>query len=296
MDKLIVKKVLAPTDLSDSDAAPMRYASMLADRFDAALTVMYADPIIFPSDALMVPAQQEEHVRGEVRARVAEWLHERPYEVIVAAGQPIPAIVHVADDENVDLIVMGTHGRHRWQRMLLGSVAEGVLHASRCPVVTVSQRHRLPPDGPVAITRVLCPINFTDVAYESLRWAKRLASRFGTELIIVHVVEPDTPVGSEADEARVREWIEPELQDVTSFHDLVLHGGAAERVLDCAEDLGADFLVIGAQHKLFRDTTVIGTTTERLVRFASSPVMVVPRPLAAGTRHSSAAASAASRR
>jgi hypothetical protein len=45
----------------------------------------------------------------------------------------------------------------------------------------------------------------------------------------------------------------------------------------CADDIGSDFLVIGAQHKLFRDSTVIGTTTERLIRFSSCPVMVVPR-------------------
>ncbi len=48
-------------------------------------------------------------------------------------------------------------------------------------------------------------------------------------------------------------------------------------MLDCADDVGADFLVIGAQHKLFRDETVIGTTTERLIRFAPCPVLVVPR-------------------
>jgi nucleotide-binding universal stress UspA family protein len=59
-----------------------------------------------------------------------------------------------------------------------------------------------------------------------------------------------------------------------------VRGGPAERVLDCADDVGADLLVVGAQHKLFRDATVVGTTTERLMRFASCPVLVVPRPAA----------------
>jgi nucleotide-binding universal stress UspA family protein len=48
-------------------------------------------------------------------------------------------------------------------------------------------------------------------------------------------------------------------------------------VLDCADDLGADLIVIGAQHERFRDETVIGTTTERLIRFARVPVLTVPR-------------------
>ena len=79
------------------------------------------------------------------------------------------------------------------------------------------------------------------------------------------------------EEARVRRWIAPELQEVCSYRELVVRGGPAERVLDCADDVGADFLVIGAQHKLFRDATVLGATSERVIRFASCPVLVVPR-------------------
>jgi hypothetical protein len=59
-------------------------------------------------------------------------------------------------------------------------------------------------------------------------------------------------------------------------------------VLDCAEDLGADLIVIGAQHKRFRDETIIGTTTERLVRFARVPVLTVPRRAAAEAPHKDA--------
>ena len=75
----------------------------------------------------------------------------------------------------------------------------------------------------------------------------------------------------------MRRWIAPEMQETISYRELVVRGGPAERVLDCADDVGADLLVIGAQHKLFRDATVIGTTSERVIRFASCPVLVVPR-------------------
>ena len=296
MDKLHLRNVLAPTDLSDSDAVPLRYAAMMANRFDAALTVMYADPIIYPGEPLAAEPKDESRVRQQVTGRVSEWLHERRFETIVVPGQPVPAILHAADEQKAGLVVMGTHGRRGLHRALLGSVAEGVLHGSSCPVVTISQRHRPPADAVAGVTKVVCPINFSDAAWESLRWASRIAATFGTELIVVHVIEPGTPPAVEADEKRVREWIEPELQNVVSFRELVLHGGAAERVLDCVEDLGADFLVIGAQHKVFRDSTVIGTTTERLVRFASCPVMVVPRPLVLTADQLRADASAASRR
>jgi nucleotide-binding universal stress UspA family protein len=294
MSNLEVRRVLAPTDLSDSDATPLRYASLLSERLGASLTVMYADPILYPGERIPSDPHDEERLRQQIEQRLCEWVLGKKHETLVIPGQPVASILHAAGERNADLIVMGTHARRGFHRALLGSVAEGVLHGSECPVVTVSQRLR-PHEGAVSISKMICPVNFSDTAYASLRWASRMASTFGTELVVVHVIEPDAPP-SETDLRRVREWIEPELGSAVSYRELVLHGGAAERVLDCAEDISADFLVIGAQHKLFRDTTVIGTTTERLVRFASCPVMVVPRQLVAPVTQFNAAASAASRR
>jgi nucleotide-binding universal stress UspA family protein len=201
----------------------------------------------------------------------------RPYDIDVTIGQPVPSILAAAKERNADLIVMGTHLRHGWRRALLGSVSEGVLHGSECPVLTVAARDGYVGATPYAITSIMCPVNLTDVARESLHVAARLAEAFGAHLTIVHVLEADEVMNAKADEEKVRHWVSPELQDVCSFRELVVRGGAAERVLDCADDVGSDLLVIGAQHKLFRDSTVIGTTTERLIRFASCPVLVVPR-------------------
>ena len=104
-----------------------------------------------------------------------------------------------------------------------------------------------------------------------------MANAFGAHLVIVHVIEADEITDVSADEEKVRKWIAPELQDRCSYRELVVRGGAAERVLDCADDLAADLIVVGAQHRFFRNATVIGTTAERIIRFASCPVLVVPR-------------------
>ena len=58
---------------------------------------------------------------------------------------------------------------------------------------------------------------------------------------------------------------------------MVATGQAAEQVLQMVDEIPADLLVIGAQHRMFRDSTVIGATTERVVRFARIPVLTVPR-------------------
>ena len=285
MKPFVVTRILAPTDLSDSSIPALRYARLFADRFSAKLTVMYTDPIAYPIDLagpgdgfyINTTPEHQARLRTEVERHADAMMSGRPYDIDVTIGLPVPSILAAARERNADLIIMGTHLRHGWRRALLGSVSEGVLHGSECPVLTVATRDGYVGATPYAITNIMCPINFTDVARESLHVAARLAEAFGAHLTIVHVLEADEVMNAKADEERVRQWVAPELQDVCSFRELVVRGGAAERVLDCADDVGSDFLVIGAQHKLFRDSTVIGTTTERLIRFASCPVMVVPR-------------------
>ena len=288
MKPFVVTSVLAPTDLSDSSIPALRYARLLADRFSAQLTIMYCDPIVYPvnmvspADGLYINTTPEHlaKLRGEVEAHASSVVAGRPYEIAVTIGQPVPSILAAAKERDVDLIVMGTHLRHGWRRALLGSVSEGVLHGSKCPVLTVAKRDGYVGATPYAITKIVCPVNFTGVARDSVHVAARMAEAFGAQLTVVHVLEADDVMDARADEEKVRLWIAPELQEVCSFRELVVRGGAAERVLDCAEDVGSDFLVVGAQHKLFRDATVIGTTTERLIRFASCPVLVVPRQAA----------------
>jgi nucleotide-binding universal stress UspA family protein len=286
MKPFVVTSILAPTDLSDSSLPALEYAALFADRFMARLAVLYSDPILYPVDVVppetfFVAARPEEEtrLRADVHQHVAPILGARTYDVELTVGQPIPAILATAEKRHADLIVMGTHLRHGWRRALLGSVSEGVLHGSHCPVLTVASKdHRS--DGRPGVSRILCPVNFTEAGRDGLHAAARMAQTFSAELVVVHVVEPGEVADAAADELFVRSWIAPELRDVCSFRELVVRGGAAERVLDCADDLGADLIVAGAQHRIFRDATVIGSTTERLIRFAPCPVLIVPRDIA----------------
>jgi nucleotide-binding universal stress UspA family protein len=281
-----IRNVVVSTDLSEASVAPLRYARLVADNFGANLTVTFADVTAYPVDmfadspVVFAAAVDEEHekLRREIGTRVREWLGGRPYEVVVVTGQPSTMILRVAQMRDADLIVMGTHGRRGWRRALLGSVAEAVLHATAVPVLTVGPRMK---EQTPAITRIVCPVNFTDVARDALRFATRLANAFAAELVVVHAIEEESRSRLVADEermhheARVRNWIDAGTQGLCSYRELVLRGSAAARVLDCVDDLEADLLVIGAQHKLFRDATVVGTTTERLVRFAECPVLTI---------------------
>jgi len=267
MRDIDLKRILVPTDLSEQSLVALRYARTFAERFAAKVTLFYADPIVQP-----VTQQRLEELDREIRAYAAKVLDGLPYEVAAAGGHPAPQIIREAHEVVAGLIVMATHGLRGWRNAVLGSVTEGVLRGGDCPVLSVS---RLEDRAQVrsGFAKIVCPVNFTGVAREAVEFAAQLADAFAAELIVVNVAEVEDVMHAAA-ENDVRQWLGPAIQSRVTYREIVLHGHPAERVLDFAESIAADLMVIGAQHKLFHE---IGATTEKIVRFARLPVLTIPR-------------------
>ena len=279
------ERILVPTDMSDFATLATRYAALLHERLGSRLTLLYADETYFPMDILEVPLgyylenapETKEKLQQHLRQYADANLKGVPVETMVATDSPARAIVRTAKEMRADLIVMGTHGRRGWRRALLGSVTETVLHETDRPVITVTPG--ILEDGATPkIRRVVCPVNFTYVARESLHHAAAMAQAFDAELIVVYVAEGVQPPQLPEVEAAFSLWVDPAVRGRERYTlSVVGEGDPAERVLTTAADAEADLIVLGAQHKFFSDSTVIGTTTERITRFARCPVMTVVR-------------------
>ena len=141
-----LKTILCPTDFSRFSDAALEYASSLAAESDALLRIVHVDegsPTYVPGYGGYGYAPDPTELREkEERARLVE---VRPTNPAVACqhhylvGNPETEIVAFAAREDVDLIVMGTHGRTGLSRALMGSIAEGVVRYAQCPVLTVKQ-------------------------------------------------------------------------------------------------------------------------------------------------------------
>ncbi|MGZ8829236.1 MAG: universal stress protein [Thermoanaerobaculia bacterium] len=288
------RRILTPVDLGDSSIAPLHYTALLARQYDAQVTLLYADELaaqFATFDAAWIEATVEPEAEAkkiEQSLRDFASAHAPGLDsaaIVVKPDHPVNAIVRTAREIDADLIVMGTHGRRGWRRALVGSVADGVVRAASQPVLVVPESHDVR-KHPEQIVRIVCPVNFTEAARDAVTYAASLATNCNAELILVHVLE----TGAEADTPEIQEyllaWLGNDIQARCSLRALVLRGGPAERVLDCIEDVGADLLVIGAQVKWLRTVTVIGTTSERLLRFSPVPVLTVTRiaavPVSAG--------------
>lgn len=285
MDNFGYERILVPTDMSDFANQAIRYAALLHEHLGSRITLMYADETYFPADVLEVPLGYYLDHAPETKAKLQEKLREyaneqiphAQVETLVVQDAPARAIVQTAREMKADLVVMGTHGRRGWRRALLGSVTETVLHETERPVLTVTPGI-LTAGAPAEIKHVLCPVNFTYIARESLLHASTMAEAFGAELLVVYVAEGIRPPQLPEVEAAFSLWVDPAVRGRARYRlSVVEDGNPAERVLDMAQEVDADLIVIGAQHKFFSDATVIGTTTQRITRFARCPVLTVAR-------------------
>lgn len=133
-----LKKILAPTDFSDLSASGVRYACQWAKESGAEL-------ILFNVAILDETNRIDKHDLERHRARLDQFVADKLADIsanvkirkVVDAGDAYGAILDCADNEQVDLIVMSSHGRTGLARMLIGSVTDKVLRGAACPVLVV---------------------------------------------------------------------------------------------------------------------------------------------------------------
>jgi len=127
-----------PTDFSEMSDAALKYGIGVAQAFSARLYLLHVPKtgVNFEADFPMVQFETAPQERLETLVSEQEARQLRP-EYALRIGAPSDEIVRYANDRDIDLIVMGTHGRSGMPHMLLGSVAEHVLRSAPCPVLTV---------------------------------------------------------------------------------------------------------------------------------------------------------------
>jgi universal stress protein A len=147
-----IKRILAPTDFSLHSQRAVRFACAMAEKFAAELHLIHVLSEIIPAgpDPLLMPVMPPQfYEENEVRAgeSLGEFLDPawgRPAAVTTAVrwGSPVEAIVDYARDQNIELVVIATHGRTGLSHVLLGSVAERIVREAPCPVLTIRDRDR----------------------------------------------------------------------------------------------------------------------------------------------------------
>jgi len=296
--------VLYPTDLSEASLPAFRYAVALARWYSATLTVLHVvptfEPLPRPSEwignanpgpAVLPP----EGVRAEMaRLLPMDEAEDVAVTLVARAGDSATAIVDQVIDSAADVIVMGTHGRSGFDRLLTGSVAEKVLRRAPCPVLTIPPAAALAGAEQPSFLRVLCPVDFSPASEQAIGFARDLARQSGGTMTMLHVVEwlaEEQPVAdADFDVTAVREQmarkaherlqglVPDESRTWCEVEEVVTFGRAHREVMRLAAEQQADLIVMGAQGRGGVGLALFGSTTQQIVRSATCPVLVVHAP------------------
>jgi nucleotide-binding universal stress UspA family protein len=140
-----LEKIVCALDLSDHSGTVAEYAAMLARMSGASIVAVYAAPTLTQYTGFHVPPNTIDNFVGEIVTGaekamtnfVSEHFSGVPVTAKVVVGYAAEEILALADEEQADIIVMGTHGRKGLDRILFGSVAEKVVKNSSLPVLTI---------------------------------------------------------------------------------------------------------------------------------------------------------------
>ena len=291
-----------PTDFSPPSFKALQYASALAAEFGAKLHLLHVnelgvqEPLL--ASAFRLETDFGHHLRRRLQAIGAESTPRiTPARCHVRSGRIDRQICREARILPADLIVLATHGYRGLKHIMLGSTAEKVVRRAPCPVLIVRQRERefvsTRKGARLRVGHILVPTDFSANSRRALECAIEFARRVGARLTLVHMIYPPYYVtntdylpydfGSLLDETRRSARKEmAELVRTTSFRGVpcktqIADGHPAEYLVELAADGRADLIVTSTHGRTGLKQALMGSIAEQIVRYAKSPVMVVPR-------------------
>jgi nucleotide-binding universal stress UspA family protein len=261
----------------------------MARHFGARLYLAY----VIPTDAFdLIPVGERdaalENMRGHVEEQMAglratSLLQGLPHEVLVDHGAVWPMLSAMAEKHEINLIVVGTHGRRGVEKVLLGSIAEEILRCAQHPVLMVGPESSVAPETEARLRRILYATDFSPESEPAMHYACSLAKEYKAALFFLHVAEdvwkePLSTRMQAGDFFRLRlmekHWV---LEEGVAPEFHVEFGLPAEFILDTAGKLQIELIVLGVRGTRYPRVAahLPGPTAYDVVSRARCPVLVI---------------------
>jgi nucleotide-binding universal stress UspA family protein len=281
-------------DFSPPSLLAVNHGVSLARAFRSKLTLLHVVESIPPAQAFSEIRVDVDELNREQAARMltalvgSEDQDDLDLRVVIRVGDIKDEIADAVRKEGADMLVMGTHGRGLFGRLIIGSITEGILRNVGIPVLTVCRAAK-----PLAFERILFATDLSEYAKEAFDFALELAGRMHSEIFILHVLDQTrlaygTPeVGGAFGEQEIEEAkaelaalaAEVSAAKVRGETSLVV-GPVPDEILKAAEIADADIILIAVQKRRLIERALLGTTAERVIREARVPVLSIPAGLA----------------
>lgn len=283
------KRIVVATDFSERAKAALETAARIAKISDGTVWVIHvadlAPPYVEPLLTRMGPADPDEVWLREARGEMASLLSDLRRRVpdargFVRTGAPWRHVIELAGEADADGICLGVSGHSRIDRILMGATAEAMIRHSPVPVLVT----RKEPLG--AVHSVLLPTEMDEGSRSAIRYA---AVRFGpgVRLEALHVVpswpafDPaawgDLPTREEF-EGLLREFLEGIEEADRVVGRVVLFADPAAAIVEVSREETPDLIVVSTHARRGVARTLLGSVSEKIVRYTDPPVLVLPGP------------------
>jgi nucleotide-binding universal stress UspA family protein len=275
------QRVLVPLDGSDLAEQALPLAHALSKSHDSQLTLLTVRQTAGSPRGLPLKQggldgdlrQHELYLQQIVAGLAGQGARLQP---LVASGKVAEQINAVAAEQEVDLLVMSTHGRSRVGRILLGSVASEVLRQSTRPMLLVRPREAPERRAP-AFDKLMVTLDGSGEAEFVLPYAQALASRFGSEIILLSV--PDD-LHAESELRNLKRYLEEVADTLTApglaVRPMVAGSDPAHTIVELARANDVDLIMLATHGRGGRDRLMFGSVADTVVRNCRRPIFMVP--------------------
>lgn len=270
--------ILCLVDMSPASEDVLRWTRLWATQYGSRVEVLHA---LWPPVEREVSEEQGEYLNQEFGLRANElrrsiaaraeaiFGREIRYEAAVGVGHPVKVVLERIRQLRPGLTVLGGHGHDGMARTLLGSVAENVVRESTLATLVI--KGKALEAGQTRLRQILCPVDRSDAGKRCLQQAAELAGKLEAGLDVLWV----NPEGEKA-AGQLSAWIPDSVRQRCRVGEAVRSGDVSEQIVLYARHHDSDLMVLGAEHRPFLEVTILGRTTERVVRHGPCPVLLLP--------------------
>ena len=291
---LEIKLILCPIDFSEFSIRAYHYALSLAEHYRAELVAQhivelwrypFSDYVASQGDYAEFRRAFREGGKEKLLEFVKNHTHDEIQpELVVHEGVAADSILSFAQARKADLIVMGTHGRRGFDRLVLGSVTDRVIRTAPCPVLAIS---KLPHEFMAAgeerrrvhhLNRILFCTDFSEASERALNYALSATAEYDAELTLLHVLEEvSTPAKKDKAIAAAKEQLDrlvpSEGHKTLKIKTAVRIGKPYEQIIQLALEAQIDMVAMAVRGRGALDLAVFGSTTYRVMQLGPCPVL-----------------------
>jgi nucleotide-binding universal stress UspA family protein len=276
-----LKNILFATDFSEASMKALPYAAALGNKFGASV---FACHIITPTSLVSAAPQAAPYLYEAVRSGAEKELADILGSPLLAgiktksllpSGMLGECLVDEINNNQVDLVVAGTHGRTGLRRLLLGSAVEEICRTATCPVLTVGPEL---PTLPIKFSQILVPTDLSEESMSALPFVVRLARAYGSSVTVLHVLpeetagNPDVVKLSEPVLKSMTQLVGPQLEPLkTEF--LIKSGETVDTMLKVAQEKKADLIAMGIRNAFLPGFHLATSVAYRVMAASLCPVV-----------------------